>query len=161
MPDHSDPAFELARCAEQSAVRIWLRWQESHQMLLRLRLKTLDEDIKGARQALVRVNDASDWNAFHGLPAQILAAQFERSAAHARDFGSLYIEMASAFMEHLRESTEAWQDYQRKVMVEGGVYAPFAESAREMFDNVGRLMAVPTPGAKAPARARSAAAARS
>jgi hypothetical protein len=153
MPDQTDPAFELARCAEQSALRIWLRWEESRQMLLRLRLKALDEDIKGAQQALTRVNDASDWNAFHGLPAQILAAQVERNAAHARDFGSLYVEMASAFMDHLRQSTEAWQDYQRKVMVEGGGYAPFAESAREMFDNVGRLMAVPTSDAKAPARA--------
>ncbi|KUE86993.1 hypothetical protein ASL20_21160 [Cupriavidus necator] len=152
MPDQTDPAFELARCAEQSALRIWLRWEESRQMLLRLRLKALDEDIKGTRQALARVNDAPDWNAFHGLPAQILAAQVERNAAHARDIGGLYIEMASAFMEHLRESTEAWQDYQHRVMVEGGGYAPFAESAREMFDNVGRLMAVPTPGAKAPSR---------
>lgn len=152
MPDQTDPAFEFARCAEQSALRIWLHWEESRQMLLRLRLKALDEDIKGARQALTRVTDAPDWNALHGLPAQILAAQVERNAAHARDFGSLYVEMASALMEHLRESTEAWQDYQRKVMVEGGGYAPFAESAREMFDNVGRLMAVPTPGAKAPAR---------
>jgi len=152
MPDQTDPAFELARCAEQSALRIWLRWEESRQMLLRLRLKALDEDIKGTRQALARVNDAPDWNAFHGLPAQILAAQVERNAAHARDIGGLYIEMASAFMEHLRESTEAWQDYQHRVMVEGGGYSPFAESAREMFDNVGRLMAVPTPGAKAPAR---------
>ncbi len=106
---------------------------------------------------LARVNDAPDWNVFHGLPAQILAAQVERNAAHARDLGGLYIEMASAFTKHLRESTEAWQDYQRKVMVEGGGYAPFAESAREIFDNVGRLMAVPTPDAQAQARAAGAA----
>ncbi len=52
MPDQTDPAFELARFAEQSALRIWLRWEESRQMLLRLRLKALDENIKrpaGAR----------------------------------------------------------------------------------------------------------------
>ncbi|WP_434033788.1 hypothetical protein [Cupriavidus sp. a3] len=33
MPDQTDPAFELARCAEQSALRVWLHWDESRQML--------------------------------------------------------------------------------------------------------------------------------
>ncbi|RDK06390.1 hypothetical protein [Cupriavidus lacunae] len=152
MPDETDPAFELARCAQQFTLRAWLRWEESRQMLLRLRLKGLDENIKGARQALSRITDAPDWNSFHGLPAQIAAAQIERNAAHAREFGSLYVEMASTFMEHLRESAEAWQDYQKKVMVEGACYAPLSESARVIFDNVGRMMAVPSPGATASER---------
>ncbi|WP_454766270.1 hypothetical protein [Cupriavidus campinensis] len=156
MPDQTDPTFELVRCAQQSALRTWLQWEESRQKLLQLRLKALEEDVKGARQALARVGDAPDWNTFHGLPTQIAAEQMERNAAHARDFGALCVNMASTYMEHLRESAESWQNYQQKVMVGGGGYAPFAESAREMFNNVGRLMAVPTSGAQPAARPAAA-----
>jgi len=144
MPELTDPTFEFARQAEQAALRTLIQMGEAGKKILDLQVKATEDNIRCAQRALGDVAGAQDWNAFHGMPARILAEQTERNADLARELGRLVADLESTFLEQLRAGAEQWGESQRNALAQGGGLGPWQESVKAMFGQFSQFM--PTTG---------------
>lgn len=144
MSQPTDPTFEFIRSGHQAALRVLILMEEARQATLKLQVKALEDDIKGARRILAAMSEAPDWNTFHGMPTKLLAEQVERNADFARAAGKLSIELGTGLFEQFRAGTEQWAELQRNALSAGSGYVPpLAESVKGMFDNVSQAMMWP------------------
>ena len=143
MSPTTDPTFEMIRSGHEAALRALILMEEARQAMLKLQVQALDDDIKGGQRMLAAMSAAPDWNAFHGIPAKMLAEQMERNAEFARAAGKLSVEAGTGFLEHLRAGTEHWAEYQRNALGAGGGFVPPLRDFKDMFDNVSQVMMWP------------------